>query len=131
MARKKKKPARSLLPYKLERDATEYLSHTLLKVNDYRTYQFDPNNKIRTRLFYFSDDLPETVWALPIPQDWEDLYSYNSQLISMSHNGRVGIAEVSVIESVASNDDDDDFDDVYACIFEDYNDLLIFKLALV
>lgn len=131
MAKKKKKAPRSLVPYKLDWNDRAVISYTMCKVGDYRDHQFDPKVKIRTRLFYHGDDLPETLWVLPIPEDWDDLFSWNKQLITMQHTGRVGIAETSTIENYDANDDDDDFQDVYSCIFEDYNDLLLFKLALV
>ncbi len=122
-----KKKLRSMLPYKIKYDDLWAISHSINRLADYRDDQLDPKQKIRTRLFYRNDDLPKDLWALPIPADLDVYFKWNKHLITMVHNHRVGIFDARFLEDHDENHLDDD---CYACLFEDYNDLLLFKLSV-
>jgi hypothetical protein len=127
MARKKKAKQRDLTPYKAKDIDLWLMSRCISTLNDYRSNKFDQTLKIKTRLFYRGDDLPKEIWVMPIPEGVEYLFHWNAQLITGLFNHRVGI-----ITSLMNQDDEDDefAYDRYDVIFEDYNDMLMFKLAL-
>lgn len=126
-SRKKIKPI-DYAPFKLKREDYWYIQHNIFALKDYREDRYDQTSKIRARLFYKNDDLPENVWCLPIPIGVDGLFSWNAQLILQTHSQRVGIIEMFDLND---NDDDSDHeDDRFGCIFEDYNDMLLFKLSV-
>ncbi|MNK46306.1 hypothetical protein D3C87_650900 [compost metagenome] len=77
--------------------------------------------KIQCRLFYEGDDLPGNLWQLSVPQDPHAEILWACHLLSNQHNARVGIVD----DYSRTNDDHK-----VSVIFEDPNDLLIFKLTL-
>lgn len=120
MAKRKKKP-RDMTPHQFPADELWYISMAVWKLKEYRESRWDTSTKIKARLFYQGDDIPDSVWCLPVPGDLDTLFSWNEQLVGQTHNARVGAIDTH----------DEDIEESYhSFIFEDKNDMLLFKLSV-
>lgn len=129
MARKKKVKPPLVAPFQIPTSETWYVSMSFWELSEYRRDRNNPEIKIRSRLFYKGDDVPHNMWCLPVPPDMETLYDWVGQLVTQTHNARVGVLQLDN----TSNEDYDVFLDPepqYGLVFEDYNDMLLFKLGM-
>ena len=121
---KKKTPVRDMSPYQFARDDLWQISTNIWSISDYRDC-LGTGEKIKTRLFYMNDDIPPTLWCLPVPTDLATIWSWIKQLITQPHTERVGA--VSFHDQYS---DDNLTLDVVGLIFESHADMLIFKLGM-
>ena len=128
---KRKKPWPELTkPFTFPVVEAFYISNAMWTLKNYREYRDNVETKIRCRLFYYQDDVPEQHWVLPIPRDVETLYDWVGQLVSETYNGRVGILPINEFTDEDYSVFNEPEESQYGILFEDQNDMLIFKLRL-